>query len=174
MSRELQLATWWFCLHTCACLCVKVSMNLADGHQKELNTLLPGACFGESVLMTANDERIANVTAVKPSRSWVLERFGFEEQILERSAGSWKEQFLKGVDLFYRLTAATVRGLAAQRCRGVCADWRRGQVNAEGKIALAGSRYAGICWTRAGVFRPSSARAGLRDLAPLSSWFRRI
>jgi alkyldihydroxyacetonephosphate synthase len=34
-----------------------------------------------------------------------------------------------------------VRGLAAQRCRGVCADWRRGQVNAEGKIALAGSRY---------------------------------
>ena len=103
-----------FTLVAPACLCVKVSMNLADGHQKELNTLLPGACFGESVLMTANDERIANVTAVKPSRSWVLERFGFEEQILERSAGSWKEQFLKGVDLFYRLTAATVRGLAAK------------------------------------------------------------
>jgi CRP-like cAMP-binding protein len=85
---------------------------------KVLNTLRRGQCFGESVLMTRNLKRMATVRAVVDCGSWVVHRRVYEEKVLAKSAGSHVEEFLKGVDIFYRLAPAVVRGIAA-RCESL-------------------------------------------------------
>lgn len=85
---------------------------------KVLNTLRRGQCFGESVLMTRNLKRMATVRAAVDCGSWVVHRRVYEEKVLAKSAGSSVEEFLKGVDIFYRLAPAVVRGIAS-RCESL-------------------------------------------------------
>jgi CRP-like cAMP-binding protein len=81
---------------------------------KVINTLRSGCCFGESVLMTGSMKRNATVRAVVDCGAWVMHCSIYEEQVLANGAGSPVEEFLKGVNIFYRLTPAVVRSIATK------------------------------------------------------------
>jgi CRP-like cAMP-binding protein len=82
---------------------------------KVIQTLRRGQCFGESVLMTVSMRRAASVRASVDCGAWVMHKRVYEEDVLAKSVGSSVEEFLKGVDVFYRLSPAVVRGIAT-RC----------------------------------------------------------
>ena len=87
-----------------------------EGHDevKTLKTLRRGQCFGESVLMTVSMRRDTSVRAVVDCSAWVMHKSVYIQSVLSKSVGSSIEEFLKGVDIFYRLSPAVVRGLATK------------------------------------------------------------